>query len=467
MKKNLVILAITAIVFGSYSFILIEYLSHNKKQLSQEELNQGLEPKPGQEPAERAEVLTLDPQKEKTHLSKVGKTGGVYWVRAFDMFWNEIEKEKENFDWSFPDQRIKEFNYMNIYPLVIVKPFTNWDQEDCHPEKNYIAEFDPMKGGKVKVGKPCDMEAYARFLEKAVERYDGDGNDDMPGLTIPVKYWEIMNEPSMQGGQTGGMGEELKFFVGTPQEYLEILKTSYQVIKKADPDAKVLHAGMAGMQQNFRDFWTPVFSEGGGDYFDIANIHTISTDGRREDLYMIKFKEFLEKYGIKDKPIWITEVQYGSLQKKPANIKDFETLMVKSSVLSLALGADKLFYIENWLHWNGEGKWEYIEENTESSVHKAYLNLVDKINNFDKVEKIKEELVENKGEPDGYTSRVGQYKFISGSYSFYVLWGRAELPDEIYGKIKITDIYGESKVIEANDLILSDEPLFVETIFES
>ena len=29
-----------------------------------------------------------------------------------------------------------------------------------------------------------------------VERYDGDGVDDMPGLEIPVKHWEIDNEPS-------------------------------------------------------------------------------------------------------------------------------------------------------------------------------------------------------------------------------------------------------------------------------
>ena len=183
-------------------------------------------------------------------------------------------------------------------------------------------------------------------MRNLVERYDGDGVDDMPGLTVPVKYWEVINEPSMQGGSAGGMGEELKFFVGTSDEYFDTLKATYEAVKQADPTAKVAHAGMAGMQQNFRDFWDPIFEAGAGDYFDIANIHTINTDKRREDLYMVKFKEYMKQYGLEDKPVWITEVQYGELQGKPTDLVAFEELMVKSTALSLALGADKLIYIE-------------------------------------------------------------------------------------------------------------------------
>jgi len=356
---------------------------------------------------------------------------------------------------------------MEVYPLVIVDPFANWDQDSCHPEERYIAEHDPMKGGRIKVGKPCDMNAYVRFLERAVERYDGDGENDMPGLTIPIKYWEIMNEPSMQGGSTGGMGEELKFFVGTPAEYLEILRTSYQTIKRIDPEAKVAHAGMAGVHENFRNFWTPVFEAGGGNYTDIANIHTISTDEQREDLYVIRFKRFIEQFGLEDKPIWITEVQFRELAKRPKDLKGFEVLLAKSSVFALALGADKLFYVENWLHWDDgwgpepkmEGK---KEEELETSTHQAYLNLVEKINDFDRIETIKEEYVENPGDHNGASSQIGQYKFVSGTEAIYVLWGEEALPAEISGKIKVTDIWGESRIIQAKDLVLSNEPVFVE-----
>lgn len=420
-----------------------------------------------QDGGRRTAVLTLDPQKETTHLSKARETPGVYWVRAFNLFWNEVERQKGRFDWFSTDQKVKEFSQMEVYPLVIIDPFANWDQDSCHLEERYIADHGPEKGGKIKVGKPCDMNAYVRFLERAVERYDGDGENDMPGLTIPIKYWEIMNEPSMQGGSTGGMGEELKFFVGTPQEYLEILKTSYETIKRIDPEAKVAHAGMAGVQEDFRNFWTPIFEAGGANYTDIANIHTISTDEQREDLYVIRFKRFIKQFGLGGKPIWITEVQFGELVKRPEDLRSFEVLMAKSSVFALALGADKLFYVENWLHWNGdwgpeprmEGK---REEKLKSSTHKVYLNLVEKINDFDRIETIREKYIENPGDWNGASSQIGQYKFISGTEVVYVLWGKAPLPAEIFGRIKVTDIWGESRTIQAKDLVLSNEPVFVE-----
>ena len=31
-----------------------------------------------------------------------------------------------------------------------------------------------------------------------VERYDGDGLDDMPGFEYPIRHWEIGNEPDVQ-----------------------------------------------------------------------------------------------------------------------------------------------------------------------------------------------------------------------------------------------------------------------------
>ncbi|MFH2104822.1 MAG: hypothetical protein ABII72_01150, partial [Parcubacteria group bacterium] len=272
-----------------------------------------------------------------------------------------------------------------------------------------------------------------------------------------------------------------------------ILKASYQTIKEVDSEAKVLPAGMAGMNQEFQDFWQPVFANGGGNYFDIANMHTINTDERRDDMYMIKYKKFLEQYDIRDKPIWITEVQYGDLMGKPQDVVGWEKLMARSTAFSLAQGAGVLFYIENWLYWDEEDHYtkpdKELEKSEEkespdavdmeeeekkkkfkegdpaaldSSTHKVYLNLVDKLNSFDQIETIKEEYHENPNRHDGATSTVGQYKFISGEKSVYVLWGQAELPAGITGKVLVTDIYGESEEKEAGEIVLSDSPVFVE-----
>jgi hypothetical protein len=83
------------------------------------------------------------------------------------------------------------------------------------------------------------MAAYANFVSKLVERYDGDGSDDMPGLTVPIKHWELMNEPEFQ--------TDIVYFQGTPAEYAEVLEATYNAVKQADPEAYIVQGGMAGM----------------------------------------------------------------------------------------------------------------------------------------------------------------------------------------------------------------------------
>ncbi len=437
----------------------------------------------------KSQALKLDSQKESTHISKVAGVEDAYFVRGFDVVWNSIEPEEGKFNWEETDNRIGDSDMGEVYYLSIIWPYANWDQKACHTEEKYKATGHLKRGNEdLYMGAPCNMEAYANFIEKVVERYDGDGIDDMPGLITPVKYWEILNEPSMQGGSLGGAGEDLKFFVGTPQEYFEILKTSYETIKKADSEAKVLHAGMAGMQEEFVEFWTPVFELGAGDYFDIANIHSISTSERTEDLFLISFKKFLESFGISDKPIWVTEAQYGDLQDEPNNKAEFEKLMARSVVFSLAQGADKIFMIENWIFWDNkellappeppkdkEEGVDYQEKKddkkekpkfdlTNNTTHKVYLNLVNKINIFDSIETIKEEYKQNNEKGDGATSQISQYKFINGDDIVYVLWGNAELPAEITGTVKVTDIYGKTQELNASDIQLSNSPIFVEIL---
>ena len=69
----------------------------------------------------------------------------------------------------------------------------------------------------------------------AVERYDGDGLDDMPDLKYPVRHWEIGTEPDMQSPSH-------TLFQGNSEAYLNLLKLSYSTIKAADPNAVVLIA---------------------------------------------------------------------------------------------------------------------------------------------------------------------------------------------------------------------------------
>jgi len=48
------------------------------------------------------------------------------------------------------------------------------------------------------LGPPCNVSDYSRFVGAVIERYDGDGIDDMPGLRYPILHWEVFNEPAMK-----------------------------------------------------------------------------------------------------------------------------------------------------------------------------------------------------------------------------------------------------------------------------
>ncbi len=70
------------------------------------------------------------------------------------------------------------------------------------------------------------MDDYEEFVFNLVERYDGDGDRDMPGLRTPILHYTVVEE------WTG-------YFEGTVEDYLRILTAAHRAIKRANPDALV------------------------------------------------------------------------------------------------------------------------------------------------------------------------------------------------------------------------------------
>ena len=140
------------------------------------------------------------------------------------------------------------------------------------------------------------MDDYKNFLIKLVDRYDGDGSNDMPGLTKPIKYWDVMNEPEFK-----------MFFKGSKEDFIEIFNFSSKVIKEKQPDAVIVMAGAAGMFPESKKYWKVVLPKI-KDNFDIANIHHISgPDGQCDkQLWVDEFAALLKSADV-DKPIWLTE----------------------------------------------------------------------------------------------------------------------------------------------------------------
>ena len=190
------------------------------------------------------------------------------WVRPHPgpFVWNNIEKEKGIFLWDQADKYVTYAQKHNQTTIATIWPYSNWEQKSC---KRKRARSPFGKRFTKYLSKPCSMENYKTFLLALVDRYDGDGVNDMPGLTKPIVYWEIMNEPEFR-----------MFFKGTEDEFVEIFNFSSKLIKSKQKDAVIVMAGAAGMFPESKKFWKSALPKI-KDQFDIANMHHITTpDGK-------------------------------------------------------------------------------------------------------------------------------------------------------------------------------------------
>jgi hypothetical protein len=292
---------------------------------------------------------------------------GAKWVRYAGkngMVWDFIEPRRGEFNWTYHDRLYLETYRNNIKMNVTVTAYNKLDSGSR--EFGYI---------------PKDMNWYLEFLEKAVERYDGDGIDDAPGSPV-VDVWEIENEPDLSLAQVP------RGFKDTPQNYALLLKESYKVIKRANPQAKVAFGGLAG-PKGIRKYFVPALDElerikdsPTDRYFEIAGFHWsghFMGDYQKEilpektyyfDDAVDEMKEEMEKRGYKNISIWITEMSYNDgrpfdlpFLRKPRTEKEQANELLKRYVYSIGKGANKIFWtkLTEWSNFGGAGVNNYFD----------------------------------------------------------------------------------------------------------
>ena len=267
---------------------------------------------------------------------------------------------------------------------------------------------------------PCEPQAYAAWLDAVVERYDGDGVDDMPGLQYPVRHWEILNEPEMQG-------PDLTFFQEDSAAYLELLKLSYTTIKAADPNAVVLTGGQAGMQSEFVAYWRPVLV-GGGSHFDVGNVHSIGSD---EDFFAPDYRAFLDGLGYGAKPFWVTEALVGS-PPGSAPISEDGLARITLTGFASAFGAGAQVILNVGAHDPTGGPGQGSED--------AFQLMARTIGDFTSA--------------TGLADNAVRFDMPDRS-TVYALWDGARLPQNVTGVVNLITYSGEESTSDAGAVTAS------------
>lgn len=188
---------------------------------------------------------------------------------------------------------------------------------------------------------PEDLPAYQRCVTELVERYDGDGLADMPGLAAPVRYWEVDNEPDLKNSNLPHNAKR-SYVPETfcrPEEYAEVLVATAAAIRGADPTARVLAFALYRPHaERGQAYGRAVLQQPGVlTSFDILSLHTYADDdGDALARGIAAFRAL-----VPEKPIWVTEA---SVSLKKSSEAEQGRRMAAYVASAAQAGAERLFW---------------------------------------------------------------------------------------------------------------------------
>lgn len=188
--------------------------------------------------------------------------------------------------YSRQDAFVRLLQEKEIQILGVISPWTGYSSCSQPAER-------PSEAGYV----PANLAAYREYVKQTVERYDKDGKDDMLHMKYPVRYWQVDNAVDTRWFDCKEQGREF----ATVQEYFTILKTTYEAIKEADPNAKVLLGlELLSARPEGLKYLQDLLALGARQYFDIANYQDFTYD--LDNLVA----RIAQVRALTAKPVWVT-----------------------------------------------------------------------------------------------------------------------------------------------------------------
>jgi hypothetical protein len=207
---------------------------------------------------------------------------GVRIARA-SFRWDMLEPQKGSFRWDIMDYIVNTVvNRAKPEEIVVLLVNTACWAAPSNAGKDYWRT------------PPRDIQGYKDYLTAIVHRY-GD----------KIRYWEIWNEPNLS-----------KYWLGTPQDYVNLLKASYDAIKAVDPYAKVLGGDCSGSDY---EYIKTLCDLGANQYFDILSVHPYCNPHSPQDTWngekngypiVKKILDVMAANVGEEKEVWFTELAW-------------------------------------------------------------------------------------------------------------------------------------------------------------
>jgi arabinogalactan endo-1,4-beta-galactosidase len=172
------------------------------------------------------------------------------------------------------------------------------------PTVIYAPGWDVAKRTRSTFGRPKRDQPYAKFLTALVARYGPRGSLWKAYFhKLPIRAWQIWNEPNIH-----------LFWPTQPfaRTYVALLKSAHAAIKKADPGAKVVLAGMPNY--SWKDLQHIYGVAGARAAFDEVAIHPYTAKPAGVITILRKVRQVMNQNGDAAKPLIADEISWTSSQ---------------------------------------------------------------------------------------------------------------------------------------------------------
>ncbi len=256
----------------------------------------------------------------------------VRWVNLTRLEWKVIERQapvagRHTYNWHDLDKAVQTWQRNGVHLMVSMRFESPWATAQRSDR-----EFIYLKGlakqvalhGADYLPKPEHQQDLREYMQAVVERYDGDGKHDMPGLLFPVLHYQIGNEYYNE-----------VFWAGSAQEYGQLLREAARGVRAACADVQIVLSGIGfsdvyGFYDVAMDSRTESYVRqllpkvpanmrpfvGDSEAFSRASASFTSDydilDARWPNYGIVaKSRELLRQLGAGDKPVWSAEIYSG------------------------------------------------------------------------------------------------------------------------------------------------------------
>lgn len=243
---------------------------------------------------------------------------GVWRLWDAQVAWFNLEPRREEWHFETLDRYVALAEEHGVEILLPLGFSPAW--ASARPDE--VSPFYPLGAS----AEPQRLEDWQQYVSTVATRYKG-----------RIRYYEVWNEPNLR-----------QYWTGSTKQLISLTQTAYWTLKAIDPSVTMVGPSVTSHETGLA-WLSDYLAKGGGASLDVIAHHFYVFPGPPEALvpFMDSVRQILMKYGVRDKPLWNTEITW-ALPATFATPADAAAYLARTYLLNWGAGAERCY----WYAWD-------------------------------------------------------------------------------------------------------------------